>query len=110
MDFNIRCFFPKISFGFEAPVEKAGDPVLQAFDINVNEGIQVFPKRRNEFPGFFEPFDESLAFVGDVIHGFLDPHPVVFHEDNDHVPSFSAGLFDVVRSDILPCGYGQQQN
>jgi len=102
MDFNVGCFLPKISLGFEAPVEKADNPVLQAFDINSDEGIQVFPKRRNEFPVFFEPFDESLALVGDVVHGFLDSHPMEFHEDNDHVPSFSTSLFDIVRCDILP--------
>jgi len=44
MDFHIGCFLPKISLGFEAPVEKASDPVLQAFDINSDEGIQVFPE------------------------------------------------------------------
>ena len=39
MDFDVGCLLPKISLGFEAPVEKAGDPVLQAFDINNDEGI-----------------------------------------------------------------------
>ena len=102
MDFDIRRFLPEIPLGFEAPVEKASDPVLQAFDINGDEGIQVFPERRNELPAFFEPFDEGLALFGDVVHGFLDSHPVKFHEDNDHVPSLSAGLFNIVRCDILP--------
>ena len=39
MNFYIGCFLPEISLSFEAPVEKAGDPVLQAFDINGDEGI-----------------------------------------------------------------------
>ena len=39
MDFDVGCFLPKIPLGFEAPVEKAGDPVLQTFDINGDEGI-----------------------------------------------------------------------
>ena len=96
MDLSIGCFLPKIPLGFEAPVKKAGDPVLQAFNVNSDEGVQVFPKRRNEFPACFEASDESLAPATDVVHGFLNFHSVEFHEDNDHVPGFPASLFTIV--------------
>ena len=82
--------------------------MLQAFDVNGDKGVQVFPKGRNEFPIFFEAFDENLASIGDVVYGFLESHPVEFHEDNDHVPSFSAGLFDIVRRNILSSAYSQR--
>jgi len=103
VNLNIRCFLPEIPLRFEAPVKKTGDPVLQTFDVNGDERVQVFPKRRDEFPVRFEAFDESFALARDVVYGLLNSHSVEFHENDDHVPSLSASLFDIVRYDVLLC-------
>ena len=96
VNLNIRCFLSKIPLGFEAPVEEAGDPVLQAFNVNGYKRVQVFPKRRNELSVYFEALDKCFTLVSDVVYGFLNSHPVVFRKDNDHVPGLTASLFNVV--------------
>lgn len=105
MNLNIRCFLPEISLRFEAPVEKASDPVLQTLDVNGDERVEVFSKRGDEFFVCLETFEESFALISDVIHGFLNVHSVEFHKDDDHVPSFSASLFNVIRHDVLSYAY-----
>jgi len=61
-------------------------------------------------PWLKENYDyDVIAMVGDVVYGFLDPHPVKFHEDNDHVPSFSASLFHVVRHNVLSSAHVERQ-
>ena len=39
MNLNIWCLLPEVPLGFKAPVKKAGNPMLQAFDVSGDKGV-----------------------------------------------------------------------
>lgn len=101
VNLNVWCFFPEIPLRFETPIKEAGDPMLQTFDVNGDEGVQVLPEGREESLIFFEAIDKDLTPLRDMVHGFLNSHPTEFHKNDDHIPSLPARLFDIVRDNVL---------
>lgn len=110
MNLNIWCFLPEIPLRFEAPVKEAGNPVLQAFDVCGDEGVQVLPEGGKESLVFIETLDQGFALFRYVVDGLLNSHPAELHKNDDHVPSLPAGLLHVIRHNVLRKRYNQELN
>jgi hypothetical protein len=96
----------EIAFGFETPVQRADDPILQSLNVELDFSVDLLvPEVRDTLEVGDECIDSVLAKLSDPVDRFLEVHLVMLHKDRDEVVGIVAtGLFDVVGEDVLKMG------
>lgn len=101
--FDLLTVFAEVTLGFEAPVQRADDPILQPLDVHLDLSVDLLvPKVGDALDVGDEGIDSVLAELSNHVNRFLEVHPVMLHENRDEVMSIvAAGLLDVVGEDVL---------
>ena len=93
----------EVAFGFETPVQRANDPILQSLNVGLDLSVDsLVPEVRNALDVRDERINCVLAKLPNLVNRFLEVHAVMLHKDrNEVVGIIATSLFDVVGEDVL---------
>lgn len=101
--FDLLTVLAEVTLGFEAPVQRTDDPVLQSLDVKLDLSVDLFVLKVGDTLGVGdEGVNSVLAELSNHVNRFLEVHPVMLHENRDKVVSIvPTSLLDVVGEDVL---------
>lgn len=93
----------EVAFGFETPVQRANDPILQSLNVGLDLSVDsLVPEVRDALDVRDERINCVLAKLPNLVNRFLEVHAVMLHKDrNEVVGIIATSLFDVVGEDVL---------
>lgn len=93
----------EVAFGFETPVQRANDPILQSLNVGLDLSVDsLVPEVRNALDVRDERINCVLAKLPNLVNRFLEVHAMMLHKDrNEVVGIIATSLFDVVGEDVL---------